>query len=268
MILEVLIATYSPEGIRRVAAMNLPQLPHVRYLVSWQKSEGEPIIPEVASREDIRVMRFNEKGLCKNRNHLLQHATGDVLLMADDDLHYEENGLRAVLSVFENNKDLELAQFKYEGADGKQYPDEECSLNPEPKGLWTSSIEIALRRKGRGGTLRFDERFGLNSEYLQAGEEEIFMHAARNKGLNMRFYPIIIAVHPAISTGFREVSSPGVLAAIGASYYLRYRIFPAFLRCVIRSYRICLHGESGFLHNLKHQLKGMQYIARSEREGQ
>lgn len=266
MILEVLIATYSPEGIRRVAAMKLPQLPNVRYLVSWQMSEGEPILPEVARREDIRVMRFNEKGLCKNRNHLLQHATGDVLLMADDDLHYEVDGLRAVLSVFENNKELDLAQFKYEGADGKQYPEEECSLTPEPKGLWTSSIEIALRRNGRGGRLRFDERFGLNSEYLQAGEEEIFMHEARNNGLNMRFYPITIAVHPATSTGLREAGSPGVLAAIGASYYLRYGKMSAFLRCVVRSYRIWKKGESGFLHNLRHQLKGMQYIARSERE--
>ena len=38
--MQVLISTCTPQGIARVAAMELPVVEGVEYLVMWQKHEG------------------------------------------------------------------------------------------------------------------------------------------------------------------------------------------------------------------------------------
>ena len=40
MTLDVMIVTIGADGIKRVAAMNLPEVEEVRYIVSWQMPDG------------------------------------------------------------------------------------------------------------------------------------------------------------------------------------------------------------------------------------
>lgn len=46
--LDVLICTYTPDGIRRVAGMNLPALEGVTYIVSWQEHADAPVPDSLA----------------------------------------------------------------------------------------------------------------------------------------------------------------------------------------------------------------------------
>ena len=86
MKLEVLISTLGADGIRRTAAMNLPRMDEVGYLVGWQMPEGE--IPEELRRPDIKILTKEERGLSRNRNMLLGNASAEIVLIADDDLTY------------------------------------------------------------------------------------------------------------------------------------------------------------------------------------
>ena len=147
--LEVLIATCGPEGGKRVAAMVLPVIDRVKYLVSWQDPQDAPVPEALSSRKDVRVLPLPGRGLSRNRNHCLDNATGDLLMIADDDLRLYPEGLKAVIRTFEDNPTLEYGSFRYDSDYPKEYPAQECSLATLPKNFFQTSFEIILRRYSR-----------------------------------------------------------------------------------------------------------------------
>lgn len=256
--LDVLIATHTPEGILRVADMNLPVVEGVRYIVSWQDHREAEIPPALDARNDVTVDRFGQRGVSFNRNNAIELSTADVYLVADDDLRYTPSQLEAVRQVFENNPDLDYASFMYEGT-GKIYPSEECRLGRRlPKGFYQTSFEVAVRRRGRAALLRFHPAFGPGSISLHAAEDEMFLLTARRMKLNCRFFPIVITRHEGMTTGQREITEPGVLRAFGAFIYYCYPL--TFIpRIPLKAWRLSKSGQSRFLPALRDMLCGVAF---------
>lgn len=229
MMLEVLISTCGPEGLERTAAMHLPRIEGVRYLVSAQLPV--PVqIPAALDRTDVKVVFTPTRGLSVNRNHALAHATGDVLLIADDDLEFDPDGLRQIIKVFEADAFLDFAAFRHTGGDGKWFPSQGFSFaDKEPKGYYLTSFELALRRTSLPSDIRFPENMGVGTPCFGAGEENVFMLLMRRRGMNGRFFPITVACHPAFTTGAREATA-AVLRGQGAWLRLRYGVAEGFLR--------------------------------------
>ena len=145
--LQVLICTFGPDGIRRVAECRHPQVDGVEYIVSWQLPEGEPEIPPCLDRSDFRIFPSKTRGLSANRNLAFSHATAPLLLISDDDVEYTQEQLLTVTDVFDKIKDCEFICFRYESEPWrKQYPEATFPFSERsPKGYYVSSIEIALR---------------------------------------------------------------------------------------------------------------------------
>ena len=61
--MQVLISTCTPQGIARVAAMELPVVEGVEYLVMWQKHEGAQVPKQLERRADVRIIRSERIGL-------------------------------------------------------------------------------------------------------------------------------------------------------------------------------------------------------------
>lgn len=235
MTLEVLISTLGPEGIRRVVEMRLPRVDGVSYIVSWQMPQGE--IPRELERPDVKVFPLEGRGVSRNRNNCLDHASADILLIADDDLQYTPERLRAVIDAFELRPDLDMAVFRYEGPDTSVYPAEECSLTERmPKGLYVASFQMAVRRESPAGKLRFSELFGMGAPEFLSGEDEFYLLTARSKRLNIRFFPITITVHAGLTTGHRR-QLPGNITASGALIRRQYpQTWP--LRLLLKALRL------------------------------
>lgn len=258
MTLEVLICTLGRDGIERVAAMGLPHVESVSYLVSWQMPDGE--VPQSLIRPDVRIITSHDKGLSRNRNHALDNAAGDILLIADDDLSYTAEQLFSVANVFSKNPSLEVAMFRYDGEDKKCYPDHECDLGKEmPKGYYVTSFELALRRNSPAGKLRFNEKMGIGARYLHAAEEELLLLTARKMGLNCRFFPITITGHKGLTSGNRDVT-PGVARAFGAYIGLAYP-FTCLPRILLKAWRLKRSGQGSFFKSLWQMLCGLVYAA-------
>lgn len=249
--LEVLIATCGPDGGRKVAAMNLPKLPRVSYLVSWQEPEGSRIPETLSGRDDVRIILLDGLGLSRNRNNCLDNARGDILLIADDDLELIPEGLESILSLFSQNPSLEYGSFRYDSDVPKEYPDKECALDVLPKNFYQTSFEIALRRDSRAGELRFPENFGLGStEGFTAGEEELLLKKARINSLCCRFFPVTIARHKGPTTGVRQRLADGAIRARGVLTAVEYPL-TSILRIPVVSLRIARAGQAGFLKALR-----------------
>lgn len=257
--LQVLIATHRPEGIARVAAMNLPRLEDVDYLVSWQDSGDTPIPVELEGRRDVRVIRFARPGVSANRNNLLEQASGDFVLIADDDLVYTEESLTNVLACIYANPHIGYFSFRYKGPDNKVYPQEACSLDKPPRGFYQTAFEVALYNPNRcnPGRLRFNEYFGPGAPVLTAGEDEMLLLTARKMGLKCMYFPIDVATHPGLTTGSRK-ATPGVAKSNGAIIALEHPVtWP--LRVTVNSWRMARKGRMGFLPALWNMAHGAVY---------
>lgn len=242
--LQVLISTH--QSLARVAAMPLPQVDGVEYLISCQ---SEPLpIPDALQRPDVQVHFNATKGLSNNRNAALNLATAPFVLIGDDDLIYHADGLRAAMDAFDTNPAIDLFFFRHDGPSKKAYPAREADLSKECGGYNPTSFEIGLRMPT---TLRFNPAFGIGAPVFASGEEAILLVDARKKRLGIRFFPITLCEHPGLSTGLRAGSMPGVLMAEGA--VIRRR-FPAtsLPRLLLKA----LRAKAPFISTLNYLLKG------------
>lgn len=231
--MDVALATWKPEGIRRVAAMNLPVVPGVRYVVSWQQAGPDRKIPEsLAGRDDVTVCFTEEPGVGANRRNACNHCEADIILNSDDDLIYTPEQLQSVIDTFRANPDVDLAMFRYDGS-ATQYPDKEFDLGfPMPKNYFYAGIEMAFRRRVLD-QVQFDSRFG--APLFVSGEDSKFVYDAIKAGLHCRFFPVTICTHDHPSTGDRPMPK-GVALAIGKLIRLQFPV-SWFLRLPLKAWR-------------------------------
>ena len=253
--LDVLIATHSPEGLRRVESMNLPRVGGVRYIVSWQAHGDTPVPGYFDGRDDILIYRLDTPGVSNNRNNAIAKSSADIMLMADDDLIYTPSRLIAVVRAFEERPGMEMASFMYEGEDAKPYPAHECSLHKLPKGFFQTTFEIAVRRDSRAGRLRFSSDFGPGAQHWSVGEDTIFLLTARRMGIEARFIPTVICRHNGPTTGLRAMTDPAALRGTGACLALEYPV-TAPLRIPLKAWRGWRAGRMRLIPALWHMTAG------------
>lgn len=259
--LEVLICTCGKDGLSRVAAMNLPHVDGVGYVVSWQPLDAGLTFgrPEALERDDVKVFVSPTRGLSLNRNAALSHASAELCLVADDDLRYTAEQLESVIVTFDMHPRVDIATFMYDGGDEKYYPSEETDLSGFPKNWYLTSFEMAFRRKSMEG-LRWNELFGIGAPVLSAGEESLLIWQAVHRGLTCRFFPKVIVGHEGLTTGVRRVAEPSVLMAKGAVWWVTHR-YTGPLRIVLNAWREKRAGRMGFFHALRHCWRGYCYGA-------
>lgn len=268
MKLNILISTHN-KGVANIPSIFLPYREDVSYIVSYQYDNDEFLkhIPKELKRDDVTFLPMQGLGLCRNRNNALLYADGDIALVADDDVKYTNDYLDKVIETFEKNPATDVALFKIKTADDeapmKRYPLVQGRYKVV-KGYYPSSIEMAVRVQSVKGKVFFDERFGLGSEYLNSGEEEIFIKDCMKNSLRLDFYPYYIVEHSYQSTG-KNLYLPKSLRSRGAvSSYLHG--FSAIFRMIKFSVFTALRGRSNIFTLLKHTLWGVIYECRTRKK--
>ena len=263
MKLNVLICTLN-DGIARVPDILLPRRADVDYIISMQYTDDtylQQIPQELRVRSDVHVVTQSGKGLSRNRNNALKHATGDIALIADDDVHYCNQYFDRVINAFEHDSRLDIAQFMIKALDGgyiKDYPNHTYTYPHVAKGMYVTSPEIALRVTSIKGRLFFDERFGLGSPYFVCGEEEVFFYDAYRMGMTIRFFPEYVVEAPSDSTGMRTYTDERVMMAKGAIHYHLHGI-SSWLRMFKFALTSALSRRGRFDVLLRNTYKGINY---------
>ena len=150
MRLDLLISTIDG-GINSLDKVLLPETPKVSYKVSHQVTRDEhKALPLFLERSDVEVARLKGRGLSRNRNHSIEMATGDMALLADDDVRYKEEYFTNVCRAFKEDPALDVACFKIYVPGGEEaYKDYalESYLLSEESHHYISSVEIAFKVK-------------------------------------------------------------------------------------------------------------------------
>jgi glycosyltransferase involved in cell wall biosynthesis len=189
----------------RARSIRLPdEMDDVEVLVVVQGSPDGGVPDDAPRRHDVRYEVLDSRGVTKSRNAVLDRARGQFVLFADDDIVFHEEGVRSVLRELEEHPDLALVlgiAVDEGGRLRKPYPSRPLRLTRWNSGK-AATYEIMLRRSAfaRAG-VRFDERFGAGVDPHYLGDEYILIADAIRAGLECRFLPVVMAMHPTVSSG-------------------------------------------------------------------
>ena len=194
----------------RLSNISLPDLanhPEWDVLITVQSGNNqlptEEQLAKAPKGDRIRVLSYSGTGVTKIRNKVLENATGDYLIFADDDIKFNETGLNdAIQAMEDSNLALLLGQAVDEkGALRKSYPSKAQQLNKLNSGKAATYEMLVNVEAVRLSGVTFDENFGAGAPETYLGDEYIFIADLVSKGLSCYFMPIVLATHPTDSSG-------------------------------------------------------------------
>lgn len=160
-----------------------------------------------SDHSNIRVINSLDRGLSKSRNLAIENAVGTILLIADDDVVYEEGFIGKITKAhneFKNAAVINFSILKTRGELMKKYPLVSKENLSSFDILNTSSIEMTLKREVLDKiNIRFDESFGLGAIF-EIGEEAVFLFDLKNRKQQLVFVPQIIAKHEELTSSEKQ----------------------------------------------------------------
>lgn len=181
----------------------IPMLPFTHFsdfniLVINQTSEDKILKSDYPG---VRVINSYDKGLTKSRNLALDNAIGELCVITDDDVIFNQDFEGVIVKTFNENKTAALISFRVQTPQGelfRKYPSHRKSNLTTIDMLHIMSVEMVLNKKLVGDT-RFNENFGLGSKFVM-GEEAIFVNELRKKNKVIVIEPSVIVIHPQFTT--------------------------------------------------------------------
>lgn len=271
----VLISTID-NGIERIPAMLYAQNEHVHYCVVWQQTQDFKLqeqrehthleILRQLIRKDVSLKEMDGTGLARSRNMCMKLAESiaqeGICIFADDDEIFQEDAFPNILKYYDQHPSTDVALMRLvnnEGQSVKTYPEQECDLAACSSSYYPSSLEISFRTKLINEGLFMDDRFGLGSAWLAAGEEDVWLYEAAQHGKQIRVVPITIAATDENTTG-KNLLNIKVLRSKGAVYGYTLSPFKAWLRTLREAYALHRKTQAPFFHLYRNIWSGVKYI--------
>jgi len=251
MKLEVLISTMYQNDLSLIKKMNIKS-----NALIINQCNMEEMIEKHFDGNTIRMLSCKERGLSKSRNKAIENSIGDICVIADDDLIYNDNYEKIILDAYKKYPDTSIIVFDVPSTNPKR----PTSILKEGRidflhSFKVSSFQITFRKKDivENGLL-FNEFFGAGAKYT-CGEENIFLVEALKKKLKIRYVKTAIAIvnhgESTWFTGFNEQ----LLKSKGAMFYeMSHRLsFFLILQFALRKYKLYKNAVS--LYDALHFMK-------------
>ena len=187
---QVLVATMNQKDFSKVEKMKIASdifFANQTDTTGYIKKEYNGFIAEMLNTET--------RGVGVNRNFALQYASGDILLLADDDMVYHDGYAETVLKSFSEHPDADAIIFNIEtvGAQVQRRINTGSSAVHIFNALNYGAVRIAVRRKSLiKERICFSTCFGGGTSY-SAGEDSLFICDMLRKGFKIYTSPEFIA---------------------------------------------------------------------------
>lgn len=198
---QVLISTRNLQSDQQVESLIHKMNITTKYLIVNQSLDYKGNI------KDCNVITRCEKGLSKSRNTAIENASNNIVLLADDDVIYEDNYKDVILNAYDKYENADIICFYVESLNKKR------KIKRMPTGkvgyikaMRIVSFEISFKRDIiMDKNLKFKENLGAGTK-LGRGEELDFICSAIRAGLKVMFVNKKIAqVEQKESTWFKRL---------------------------------------------------------------
>lgn len=159
----------------------------------------------------VTMISTQTRGVGLNRNIALLASKADILLFADDDIHYYDGELKGVKEAFRINPRADVILFSVDISRDGQIIERRYNKRKRAH-IWNSmkygTYVIAVRRKSLlKANLKFNELFGGGCSF-SCGEDSIFIKSCFEKCLKVYTDPYVLGERSKDSsswfTGFNE----------------------------------------------------------------
>lgn len=256
MRVETLISTMNRESLEFINPMNLQT-----DAIIINQCHREDVITEEIGHNKIKMLNYKEKGLSRSRNRAIAAATADICLIADDDMRYEDDYVKKIISAYEQYPDADIIAFQVVRTGStrlKSFRKKACQEN-YLSSMKISSVEMTFKRRSiieKG--LSFNPLFGAGAWFV-CGEENIFMFDCLRQKLKVIYVPVIIGhVSCETSTWFTGYT-PHYFKSMGAAYYAMSHTFSVtfIVQHVLRHYSL-YKQDMKWYHIILNMLLGIQ----------
>lgn len=133
---------------------------------------------------------YNEKGTSNSRNRLLDMASGDICIFADDDVIYYDGYEETIIKAYNENKKADGILFYVENKNTNREKNKRIgnkklkSLDVMRARIYGLSLKKETIEKIREKNIKFNKNFGPGGIFLK-GEETIFMKDLLDNGFNI-----------------------------------------------------------------------------------
>lgn len=201
MDLQVLVATMHQKDFSKYKEMNLSSDALFANQAGFTGREKIKV-----GEHSVEMISTDTRGVGVNRNLACLYATGDILLLADDDVKYVDNYRPIILDAFRALPRADAIIFNIDtiGKDVRRRQNKKIKRVHFVSALNYGAARIAVKRTSikKSGIL-FNTNFGGGTIY-SAGEDSIFISEMLRKGLRLYTYPETIAsVDQTSSTWFQ-----------------------------------------------------------------
>lgn len=153
-------------------------------LIANQASRFETFEAEYNSHR-VRMITTQTRGVGKNRNISLLHATGEILLLSDDDVSFQPSYVNDIISEFDDHPDADVIIFNLQSNDEvrKQKINKSTRKLGKIAKMPYGAPRVAFRRSSwEKSNVWFTTLFGGGTPYT-SGEDSIFLKQLRRTGL-------------------------------------------------------------------------------------
>lgn len=159
------------------------------------QSNSNNYVESLENNKLIRMLSFNERGVGLSRNSALARATGDICLMADDDMVYLDNYQEVILDTYKKYPEADFIIF-----DTRIHSKDGVKKNIKKDGRVSifnffkfGTVHFTFKRTSIiKNNIMFSVLFG-GRDKLKSGEDSLFLWEVIRKKLKVYKVPIVIA---------------------------------------------------------------------------
>ena len=218
--------------------------------------------------KNFNIYYSKERGAARSRNMALDLSKEDILLLADDDLIYNEGFSKNIVEEFKNNPKADVIVFNVNNPYRKKRIIKKRKRLHIYNSLNFASYNIAFRRKSIKN-IRFNTSFGAgSSKYNCGGEDSLFITQCLKNKLKIYSSPIYIgSISGDDSTWFKGYDekflfNKGALLTAISPRFRHLLILQALIRHkemhkdikFFNAYKIMLKGSKDYLKHIKENL--------------
>lgn len=138
---------------------------------------------EYKKYKNFKIYSYKERGISISRNRAIEKATGDILLLCDDDVIYKSNYEEIILNAFKNNPEADVIFFNFDTINRISKTNKKNKRLYIYNSLRYASYNIAFRKESIK-KIKFNLLFGSN-ENFKGGEDTLFIVDCLKNGLKL-----------------------------------------------------------------------------------
>jgi glycosyltransferase involved in cell wall biosynthesis len=171
----------------------------------------------------VKYIATNARGVSLNRNTAIAASTGDILIIADDDVVYDDGCFDTIRRAYERFPRADMILFDVPSTNPERatFTLKQSKMCRFDEIVRFATFQCTIRRRVADGGVRFDERFGPGSKVYgdTSGEDTLFIAKTRQHGHKIAYVKERIGVvNHAESTWFSKKWSKPFFEGHGTLY--------------------------------------------------